>query len=280
MKKLLFGLTYACLATASVASAQPNPPSGPSAPDQPPDGHADEQAELPRMPARFSQRPLTVPKFTVVGSAGLAIAKVPGVDEVGVGASFGGAFGVTDNLEVGLVFLPLLLRPRARFGNPNLRGTYRLLDGGFELGISSSLSIPTADEDDVAVGFSLPMQFRGRRLRVQTGVGVGINFGEPDPTAALTIPLQLNLSVTEHLFARVRSGLNVLLSSLTGGSFSDRVVVPLGMSLGFTIPSGAQPLMDLSADIDWPVFLLPGAEDKVIQDLFTVSLSASFYFFL
>lgn len=270
MKNLFFGLTLVCLATARGASAQSNPD----------DQSGELLAENGRLPTQFSQRPLTVPRFTVVGSAGLAVAKVPRVDEVGVGISFGGAFGITDNFEVGLTLLPLILRPQARYGNPNLQATYRLLDGGFELGIASSMSIPTRDGDDLTLGFSLPMQIRGRRLRFVTGIGVGVSFTEPDPTAVMSIPLQLNLSLTEQLFGRVRSGLNVVVSSVPGADAVDRLLIPLGLSLGFTIPQGGQPLVDLSADFDWPLFLVPGAQDKVVQDLFTVGVSANFYFFL
>ena len=59
--------------------------------------------------------------------------------------------------------------------------------------------------------------------------------------------VELSFQISEAFYAALDSGLVFILNS-------DDALMPLGVSVGYTIADGERPLCDLSARVGWPIF--------------------------
>lgn len=148
-------------------------------------------------------------------------------NDVGVGFGAGISYGITDELEVGALLLPINTYGED-FGHitPYLRWAFVNLPK-FQMGLQPSLAIPLSD--NLGLGTGLPMNIRaGRRVRIETGIELEIYFdtGDDDGTdddayLHLDIPFALGIDVGRHGYIGPR--VSFVLYDL------DHLVVPIGL---------------------------------------------------
>lgn len=192
-------------------------------------------------------------------------------DDVGVGFGAGISYGITDELEIGALLLPI-----NTFGDdfghitPYLRWAFVNLPK-FQMGIQPSLAIPLSD--NLGLGVGLPMNIRaGDRVRIETGVELEIYFdtGDDDGTddeayLNLDIPLALGIDVGRYGYIGPRVSFVIF-------DF-DSLVVPIGLFGGaaFSGPrgNGAEFTGSFSYFID---------NDGVVYPEFELVFGANLYF--
>lgn len=197
-------------------------------------------------------------------SYGLRIQVNEGPDDddshVGFGAGF--AYGITDELEIGALLVPINTYGDD-FGHitPYVRWAF-VSTASVDVGLQAAIAIPTGE--NLGFAFGLPMNFRIRdRVRFETGVELETYFdtGDDDGTGDeaylhLDIPFSVGIDVGRHGFLGPRLGVNVI-------DF-DYVVVPVGAFGGFTFQGPNGNGGDLTAAftyfIDEDDFLLPDFE--------------------
>jgi hypothetical protein len=278
-------------------SSDPKPPPPRSPPPPPPEKdesgvnvrYSDEPGGGQRMPVRYVERPLTLPHMVLRPEADLSVLHISiedPVDDVNaVGLSLGASIGLFDDLELGITLLPIRLSPDFDFGNIPLYGRYRFLDGPVELGAELALLIPTDNLFGLTPG--VPVRFHGGDVvSVDTGVyfplatSVGGEF-DTGTTFGLSIPVEVNVQIIDMIFAGIATGFNV--QFVTGSDFidiADTISFPLLIQAGFTLPSDQGPMLDISANFGFPFLIEPGADDKLISEVFVFSVSGKFHIFL
>jgi hypothetical protein len=174
-------------------------------------------------------RGLTMRQFGVSIDVGLGLAHDEVAAVTGAGVNIEGAFGILDNLEIGLrtgirfgddLVKPLQADQYGRlfdletygtgadlFANPELRLLGRVLDlSVFELGVEGRVYIPFEDGTRFSFMVGLPMRFHvARILRIDTGIYMPVIFyrnanGGTSNAVSVNAPLEFWFQVTRHLF--------------------------------------------------------------------------------
>lgn len=243
-------------------------------------------AEAQELPVDVARRPLTLPEGTLRVDTAIDIFRLNINTPFGSASETftrwitGGGFGITDDFEAGALLLPINLSPDGGFGDIQLYGMYRLLDGEAEVGARLELNIPTDTDTntnidtDFGIGFGLPVLLRfSDTLRVDTGLTISVIAADdtivglsdpflPQPivtSSSAGIPLVLNLNVTDEFVVGARSGITILDFDNFGDTFS----IPLGAQAGYSLDISRDVLVDLGFRFEWPLFLAPGGEDAV-----------------
>ena len=189
--------------------------------------------------------------------------------DVTVGLAAGAAYGVSDDIEVGSLLLPIVLSPEGDFGNISLFGTYRLQPDATEIGLRAQLVLPT--QGDFAIDAGVPFILRATdEVRVDTGGFLGLAFGD-ETTSQLRAPVAVSYQITEAIAAGVHSGF-----SLTDFDF-DTFAIPLGIHGGYSIAGDAGPLADVTMSLGFPQLLVPGADDAFDAGTFAFQVGANVY---
>lgn len=213
---------------------------------------------------------------TVVDSFGDVVEE----SDVGVALASGATFGILDDLEAGILLLPIIFSPEFDFGDIELFGRYRFLKNeNMEIGGQLTMRVPTNTE--FAIAFGAPLRMRvGEKGRLDTGLEIEIEtfetvdgFGDTttETNANLDIPVAFNMNVTDDVFVGGRSGI-----FLPDFDF-DFFTFPLGVQGGYTLPNQR---VDLVGWFVWPSLLQPAAPeglDKIHADIFEIGLGASIY---
>lgn len=174
-----------------------------------------------------------------------------------LGVGFAG--GITDDIEVGGLVLPIKLGPEADIDDLEAYGRFRFLDGPFEMAFQATVQFPAYTE--WGLGLGLPMLAHvGRSLRIDTGFELEMLFWDQNTVAAVDVPAAFTWDLGAHGFLGLRTGMYA--SDLIDDH--DRnddlgVVFPLGMHGGGVLGRGN---IDLSAWFIWPWFLDPGRERR------------------
>ncbi|MCB9667797.1 MAG: hypothetical protein H6715_06750 [Myxococcales bacterium] len=242
-----------------------------------------ERAEAyPMYPRRYVSRPLWLPKSTLRFDAAFPLLSVdrPGGDRINTfSALLGLGLGLTPDLEVGAVFLPLQLTEKFDYRNPSLYGSYRLLNTDIlDIAFRADVSIPADDYrepfngavmpflpwfGDLAVGIPLRLRIADA-LMIDTGAHFGVVFTDPLGTR-INVPLKLAIQVTDTVFFGPQTGIQV--------ANGDNATIPFGLFMGANFGSSSKPLLDLIAS-----FQLPEADHGF--DEFVVGLGLNMYLFL
>lgn len=201
---------------------------------------------------------------------GLRISRVEtgSLDTTILTLGLGAGYGVTDELEVGALLLPLVLAPDGDFGDIELYGRYRFLSGDVEVGGQLGVSIPTNTNFGLSAG--LPVLFHLGAIRIDTGVELELIFADPTNFVDIDIPVAASVSVADGFFVGVRSGLFV-------PDFDD-IAIPLQAFAGYTLLAGRAPLADITATFGWPRLLWTGPGDTVDAGTFDIVLGTRFFF--
>jgi hypothetical protein len=177
---------------------------------------------------------------------------IPDEGDVGVALGIGGAYGIMDELEAGGLLFPFVLAPDFDFGDMELYCRYAFLRGASQLAVQPVLRIPTAG--DFALGIGMPAQFElGGSTRLDTGVELEMVFAD-DARINLDVPLAINVNIARTGFIGGRTGLVFY-------EF-DEMAINLGMQGGAAVHRS----VDLTASVNFPVFLWTGRGDAVNPD--------------
>lgn len=249
-------------------------------------------AEEGKLPIQYVRRPLTLPAMTLAPEVGFSVLKLPDFGRFStdplIGVSLGASFGITDDLEVGVTPLPLLVSPEFEYRNPNVNATYRFLPGEFEIGARVRFFIPAQDETDPVLQMGVPMLLHlSDSFRLDTGVNFSFVFGDEATVGLLGysdvlsiepgVPLRATLQVTDPVFVQAGTGFGIVTFDDAGESF----FMPLGVGAGYTIAGEDAPIADITARFDFPLFLTPGSSgDAVHGDIYYLGLSGKGYFSL
>ncbi len=249
----------------------------------------------------YTRRPLTIRRFMIRGDAGLGIERFPDVAGVDIDPlvtlDIGGAFGVFDELEVGVSryrvgtsmiangevgrplgqgLIPLIFSPDFDFGDIPVYGRYQFFQNDmFEIAGDVVLVIPS--NTDFAFHLGVPVRIHVLEdLAIDTGIEFRATFFDgPGTDTTLGIPVRATYNITENFFAGGVTGVQAI--DFDG----DRTAIPLGVHGGYTLVKNDRPLLDLMGEFTWPAFLVPGSPgDKAPTGLFAFLVSASFYYSL
>lgn len=218
---------------------------------------------------------MTLREFVFAGNAGLGIghASAGGFSATGVGLNLEGAFGITDDFEVGL-------RTGLRFGddakltraayfgrtlwtetygtgidtlaNPELRARWVAHRTDMvEIGVDGRLFLPVESGTRFGLMLGVPLAFHvADILRIDTGAYVPLLFQSP-VVAGLSIPGYFWFQATDELFLGPMAQIRLF----DIGRASNLL---LGFGLGYAVA----PTVDLKA-----MFLLPAVDDGFARHL-------------
>jgi hypothetical protein len=276
----------------------------PAAAQGPPPGPVEAEA---RLPVSLQRRPLTLPRRMVrvdtaldVFSWEFSLFTTTRVNELGF--HFGGGYGVTDDLELGALLVPLQVTAvdgdrDVWFGDMVLYGMHRLTRGTVELGARVELALPTNTDWDppdrpMVLVLGLPLLVRlGDIARLDTGVQFALLLrpefesalsgfpvvppsSYPLPTRSSSgVPLVFTVNADEHIYMGLRTGLSIY--DLQDPS--ETTAMPIGFHFGGTVGPGGKPLADLTVRFEWPFFVTSASDETVITDIWQVTMAASFY---
>lgn len=244
-----------------------------------------------RLPIRFTERPLTLPRLTLRpflrvdvwkglndASRGGLITNSLSLAEV-VQTVLGAQLGVTDDFEVGVELLPIQLAPKAAFGDMRVSLAYRFTRGTFDMGIASSVLLGTGERSTSVLTLGFPMRWRGTSTRTD----LALNLSAPLAgrfRLGMNVPLMVQFTLSEAVHLGFNTGLSM---TWTPGrsDFERTFALPLGIAGGFTVRGPRGPLVDIDPYLQFPGFLNT-LNDKVEANMeyFALGVNASFYFFL
>ena len=232
------------------------------------------------LPLQFSERPLTLTEGTLTVDAYLSYFKIADID-LGIGTLevdpiisliAGVDYGVTDDLEVGVVAVPLVLSPDTEYGNPYLHARYRFLKTAVEVAGHVGITVPVQDGSDFGLDLGVPVLFGlTNTTRLTSGVFLGLEFGDETATA-LGIPLELAVNLSPQFFIFAKSGIYLPDFDL------DFLYMPLGIGAGYTLAAGPnKPLADIYAGFTFANFI-NGSGDTISTDISELRLGALVHF--
>jgi hypothetical protein len=286
-----------------------------------PAAHAQHAAhgEESEFPVSFVERPLTLPRFTLapfgefdvtrLGTTTTAAGGGLSSDVVLVGIQLGASFGITDNIEVGAVLLPIQFNNGAGYGGyflgeegalaqPSVFATFRFFhQQPIEIGarLLVQFLVPRSGLGAGAlIEPSLPLLVHigkigrfdaevGVPIRVVGGTTVGTVTTGTTAEVGLDVPLRLAFDIIEPLHI----GLNTGLVIEDFGHAADTTAIPLGIFMGYAVGQ-KKPLVDIDPFFSWFQFLTPGATadplipgsgDKVRPGHFVVGVNARGYIY-
>lgn len=260
-------------------------------------------AEPEPFPISQAQRPLTLPRLMLTPEVDIDVSRreyFAGADVLG-GMNLGASFGITDDIEVGALVLPLRVGNGVTFGSDrlepgNLRfhGVFRMFHSPvFELGARLQAYVITSARPGAQLTASIPFRLRaGSAVRFDFALGAVVTARSCDQqrcdggdrlsydipmqegvAIGLTAPLSITVSPIERFYFGVRSGFE-LLNFYTYHRYGS---LPLGFFIGHSARQG-QTTFDVEAFVLFPDTLLLGFahwNDNVLSTLgvFTAGLS-------
>ncbi len=154
-------------------------------------------------------------------------------------------FGITDDIELGLVPLRLRLFDGSDLDNPLVWATFRIVSGTTEIGIRPMIPLPIFDSE-FWVRLDIPVVFHlSPHARLETGGQLEIQFEDPTEVD-LTVPLRIALNVTPQFFFGLDTGVNIPLTR------SEPLHMPFGVFLGYTVAPG----VDFALALRWPTLIV------------------------
>ncbi len=247
-------------------------------------GEAAAQQNSGDYPVRLVSRPQTIPARTLRLDgqfAALRLSTCAGsfcVSATATSLNLGGAFGLTNEFEVGATVAPLQLTEEFQYNNPSVYGRYQFFNAnGLQAAGQLTAWIPVRSGTDFALNVSVPVWYNFTdQFQLQTGVSYSLTLSDPI-SHSVAVPLLFNFNITDEIHAALRTGVNLPLKN-TG----DNLSVPLGLEAGYALRgANNRPMLDILAQFSFPAFLVPGSSgDKIYTDLWTTGLTGRFYLFM
>ncbi|MDP6944912.1 MAG: hypothetical protein QF464_12240, partial [Myxococcota bacterium] len=223
-----------------------------------------------RQSVRFMTRPLVLPAETMSLATGMGIGHAQGL-EPAFGMMGAASFGLSNDIEIGTVFLPLQLSPVVAYDLPSFHAIIRAKHGEYELGVSTELVVGIQDSSSWIFSIGSPTLIRsGKWLRIDTGGYLDFVFSNP-LSFNLRAPLDLHFQFTDEFFGSVYTGFVVPHFDLVN------LIIPFGFGVGYAFEHDTTPLCDLRLHMRWPRLM---GMNVVEPESFTVSLTARFFFYL
>ncbi len=243
-----------------------------------------------RLPVAAAQRPITPPSLVFNPSLTFAVRhQVPqgSFIDLDVGASL----GVTDNVSVRALVLPLQLSApigagrRFQYGQtqgirgPSIGATYRFVRGVIEIGASLDLRIFTIENlsggaiipsipvrlhasDVVAIDFEPSVNITRATTTVKqpvfAAIGSAVVGSIPETVPANAVRVQLPTSVLYNMSEPVHVGVNSGLTIFDVSDAKNSTGVPAGVFLGYAVAGSSGPILDVDPFFEFPYLLLPG----------------------
>jgi len=211
----------------------------------PTSAHADDDEGYPLV---FDQRPIVLTAGLSQIEAAFGARKIdsPLFPDVFLRLDATFDYGVTDNLTVGILAVPLALTPEADYGNPRAYARFRLIKGPVEVGVALGVTVPV-NSGSLGVDVGLVARlFLNKAAYLNIGGTFGINFATGTPLS-LSIPVDLGISLSRNLFLTVASGFNIPVLD------NDFWAVPLGAGVGYTLEAAnGGPMADLFLKFNLP----------------------------
>jgi hypothetical protein len=251
------------------------------------------------MPVPMAQRGLTLPAGTVRIDANFDLFDL--TNDFGAALSAGGAVGIIENLDAGMLLLPIVFAPEGGFGDIRMFGKYRFWNGDtVEVAGRLELVLPSDSTNlsttDFSLSFGAPVRIHlGDTMRIDTGVefslallrgptgdtifGIAGPQGFPLKRHALSdrsvagVPLMFTINVTDAVYLGARTGVGIA----DFGNADDTTFIPLGFSGGYTVAGESGPLVDITARFRWPNLYTSGGMDDVQADIYEVVLAGEVY---
>ncbi|MCA9582723.1 MAG: hypothetical protein KC416_13070 [Myxococcales bacterium] len=186
----------------------------------------------------------------------------------------GAGFGIIDNLEAGVVILPLGLAPSGVdvYGDPTAYGRYQLLDGDTQLAVQVDVLLPASTF--FGFGVAVPVKFAlGENMHLNTGARFGFRDTPVTATLSIEVPVEFAVNIMPALFFGLATGLNI--RNLDIGF--DSGAIPLEVFAGYTMGLAGHQL-DITAGFGFPGFLSfgPGASNPV-ADVWQLTIGGNFH---
>ena len=245
----------------------------------------------------YTQRALTLPKGTLrvdfapgdraflQSNAGLNITLLPKPLKTAAGANIGAGFGIIDNLEAGVILLPLQFAPSGvdTFGDLSVYGRYQFMQGNTQVGVHLGLQLPTATEFGLTAALPVKLVL-GDNMHLNTGLGLNLlnngaidDKGKPTMAVGLGVPVEFAVNVMPALFLGLGTGLNADLSPTT----FEAIRFPLTVFAGYTLDLGNKMLLDIVGQFGAPAFLSitkVKGDDAINFDVKQITLGATFHY--
>ncbi|NOY94249.1 MAG: hypothetical protein GXP55_23985 [Deltaproteobacteria bacterium] len=287
MNKHVIALIALALATgaATTVSAQDiygTPPDGSAQPDDTPftDGEAVSVDNL-----AYSQRGIVLPSGTLRADASFSVMRPPNdmgtASPTGTFLSLGAAYGVMDNLEVGVSgyrqgslstgvttgALPFQLTKDFNLAEIAPYARYRFFQSdGLQVAGELTTFLPTGSDSNFGVMFGAPVRLMlAQMIAIDTGVFMQTTFAD-STINDLVVPLSLVVNVMPELFLLART--QFIYSDF------DTTVVSADLGGGYTIEGAdGEPMLDLMATFGFPTLL---RDSDASTDIWQANVTAAF----
>lgn len=264
-------------------------------------GHGDhEESEYP---LSYVERPMTLPRLTLAPQLELDVDRIGFAGRTGAvvvaGMQLGATFGITKDLEVGAVVLPVQFNQGAGYGGlffgeeallaePSIFATYRFLHQHMiELGARLRMEF-IVPRGGLSAGFfiepSVPLLVHlGPRVRLDAEVGIPIGVvpssttGKAETAVGLDVPVRVSFDIIEPLHVGASTGVRIE----DFGNPKESAVVPLGIFMGYAV-GGKKPIVDIDPFFNFVDFITPGGgpfDQKVNPGVFVLGVSARGYIY-
>jgi len=184
-------------------------------------------------------------------------------------------FGLTEDWEVGVLFLPFQFAPDVHLSNVAVAITRGFRFGSVDLGLRLSFLAPSLKAYDFSAwNFNpgVPVLVRAGKLRFDGGAFVPI--GTSEGSVGIHVPLRASVSLSPRFFFGVQSG--VFDPRFTRGG---DLAVPLGALAGYTELFGSK-VVDFTAEFAWDDFWMPSpaaGRDTLQIDQYRVGFGLVFH---
>lgn len=230
--------------------------------------------------------PLANAKFGTNEEAGAQAIRIPGAQlfgdrETGQTVWFlqtGLAFGAARGLELGVFTPAMMVSPDLAHGDLPVFITWSSSGGSFDIGLRSTLTIPTDTDSFWRWNPGIHVLGRFDTGRLDLGAFFPLVFVDDETTiASLEIPLRISLDVSNGMFLGVESGVR----KLNIGEGENDVFIPLGMHALYSLGAGDH-RVDIGVRFNWQSFFWAGApedaSDRVLQNAYTLTFGANGHF--
>ncbi len=232
-----------------------------------------------RLPLAARARPLTLPAGTIALEGALSIHReTTATGVLSETLSLGAAWAPSDDVELTVVALPLVLAPRVAYGAVTRAGferdasagvRWRFLRGGAQVGFGLRATFRGGDEVVFGVEPTIPAQLALGRGRLDASLGARVELRSPIQTE-LSLRLGYLFQVTPQLSLTASTGAVVY-------DLGRDARVPASISGAYAI-SGSRnaPLVDVSLSLEFER-LFDASTGDVRVDVYTVAGAARFY---
>lgn len=227
----------------------------------------------PKIPVRMVDRPLTLTRGTYGLGFDLAFTRLgPSTQLLAFDA--GSGFGVTDDLEVGILLVPLTLSQErdSGLGPPRFLVDRRLIRGVFELSVGAEVELPLGST--FHFGGRIPFRLHlGGFASIDSGVRVDVAVGAGAFEPTVSVPLSIGVQLAEQL------AVSFTAQAAVTDFERNRVLGNFGARVGWTITDKHGAWGDLGLLFRTRNIALEGAlpSDPQRGNYFTVAIVTRFF---